>query len=118
MTRRKNDYGRRRGGNTYKPPQTTEEMPERPTLATINLEAAVGKAGMNVGDRVVITAKGAYTGETAVIERISGAAIPSAVVRTESGGTRHVRTIDLVHATEKPKTPAAPTAEAPARTVS
>ena len=38
---------------------------------------------------------GLYAGETAVIERLTGSVVPSAIVRTESGNTRQVRTIDL-----------------------
>jgi hypothetical protein len=36
-----------------------------------------------------------YSGEIASIERLTSGAIPSAVVRTEAGRTRQVRTIDL-----------------------
>ena len=89
---------------------------ERPNLATINLSAGAGKAGFSVGDKVRIEGSGLYAGEIAVIERLSVGVIPSALVRTGSGGTRQVRTIDLtpavaeVPAAEPP--PAA--AEAPA----
>jgi len=37
----------------------------------------------------------------AVIERLSGGGIPSALVRVDGGGSRQVRTIDLVQVTEK-----------------
>lgn len=69
---------------------------ERPNLATINVEAAFGKAGFRVGDLVRIQGSGMYSGETATIERLTNGPIPSAVVRTANGNTRHVRTIDLV----------------------
>ena len=67
----------------------------RPTVASINLSASAGRAGLKVGDRVRITGSGLYSGEVATIDRMSGGVIPSAVVRTEAGRTRQVRTIDL-----------------------
>ena len=80
------------------PPAGSDGSVERPNLATINMSAGAGKAGFSVGDRVRIEATGLYSGETGVIERLSSGVIPSALVRTESGGTRQVRTIDLVPA--------------------
>lgn len=62
---------------------------------SIDLRAAEGRAGLAVGDRVRITGSGLYSGEAAVIERFSAGAIPSAVVRTDSGRSRQVRTVDL-----------------------
>ena len=38
---------------------------------------------------------GLYNGEAAVVESLPGGVIPSALVRTEAGRTRRVRTIDL-----------------------
>jgi len=64
----------------------------------MNLSAAAGQPGIKVGDRVRIEAAGLYSGQSAVIERLSTGVIPSALVRTESG-TRQVRTIDLVRET-------------------
>ncbi len=102
---------------TYPPAKTaTKRAPapqpdpnyERPNLATINLTAGAGRAGFSVGDRVRIEASGIYSGEIAVIERLSVGVIPSALVRTEGGGTRQVRTIDLV-----PAQPDAPQTESP-----
>jgi hypothetical protein len=78
----------------------------RPTVASINLSASTGRAGLKVGDRVRIAGTGLYSGEVALIERLTTGAIPSAVVRTEAGRTRQVRTIDLE--------PVAPGAVAPA----
>lgn len=80
---------------------------ERPNLATINLTAAAGKAGFAVGDKVRIEGSGLYAGEIAVIERLSLGVIPSALVRTSSGGTRQVRTIDLTPAVAEPPPAAA-----------
>ena len=67
----------------------------RPTVASINLAASAGRAGLKVGDRVRIAGGGLYAGEIAVIERLTTGAIPAAVVRTEAGRTRQARTIDL-----------------------
>jgi hypothetical protein len=36
-----------------------------------------------------------YAGEAAVIEKLTAGVIPAALVRTEAGRTRQVRTIDL-----------------------
>ncbi|HEY7025599.1 MAG TPA: hypothetical protein VH371_11635 [Candidatus Limnocylindrales bacterium] len=96
MTKRKRyspfeQTNRRRGQ-----PPAAEAPIERPNLATINLDAAAGKKGFGLGDVVRIQGTGMYAGETATIERLTSGAIPSAVVRTESGNTRHVRTIDMV----------------------
>lgn len=81
----------------------------RPTVASINLSASTGRAGLKVGDRVRINGTGLYSGEFATIEKLASGAIPSAVVRTEAGRTRQVRTIDL-----EPVAPAAPPASQPA----
>lgn len=67
----------------------------RPTVASINLSASTGRAGLKVGDRVRINGTGLYSGEIAAIEKLTTGPIPSAVVRTEAGRTRQVRTIDL-----------------------
>ena len=85
----------------------------RPTVASINLAAGAGRAGLKVGDRVRITANGLYSGELATIERLTSGAIPSAVVRTEAGRTRQVRTIDLEPVAGAPPA-SAPPATAPA----
>jgi hypothetical protein len=76
---------------------------DRPTVATIDLEAAAGRPGMAVGKRVRIEGTGLYSGELAVIERLSGGVVPAAHVRTEGGKTRQVRTIDLVLIDTEPK---------------
>ena len=80
------------------PPAGSDESYERPNLATINLGATAGNPSLKVGDRVRINAQGLYSNEIGVIERLSQGAIPSALVRTESGGSRQVRTIDLAPA--------------------
>ena len=85
----------------------------RPTVASINLSASTGRAGLKVGDRVRITGTGLYSGDLATIEKLATGPIPSAVVRTEAGRTRQVRTIDL-EPVSAPQAPAAPAASAPA----
>jgi hypothetical protein len=81
----------------------------RPTVASINLSAGAGRAGLKPGDRVRITGSGLYSGELATIDRLTNGVIPSAVVRTDAGRTRQVRTIDL-----EPVAGAAPPAAASA----
>ena len=66
-------------------------------VANINLQAMTGRADIAQGSRVQI-ASGLYAGEYAIVESVVGGVIPAAVVRTESGGSRRVRTIDLVPA--------------------
>jgi len=81
-----------------KPPIPGVTAPEpyvRPTVAEINTAARHGRTDLAVGDKVRINGTGLFNGEIAVIERFGGAVIPTAHVRTEGGGTRQVRTIDL-----------------------
>jgi hypothetical protein len=82
----------------------------RPTVASINLSAGAGRAGLKVGDRVRITGAGLYSGELATIDRLTAGVIPSAVVRTDTGRTRQVRTIDLEPVASAAPAPAAPPA--------
>jgi hypothetical protein len=108
---------------TYPPPKTanrpapasglpTDTPYVRPTVATIDLNAGKGRAGLAVGGRVRIAGTGLYAGEIAIIEKLVTGVIPQAVVRTEAGKTRQVRTIDL-----EPVAPGAqasgPSAQAP-----
>ena len=72
-----------------------EPAPIRPTVATIDVTAGVGRSGITIGDRVRIVGTGLYTGEVAVVETVAGGVIPAVLVRTEAGRTRRVRTIDL-----------------------
>ncbi len=65
------------------------------TVVAIDLKASTGREGLKLGDRVRIIGTGLYSGEEAVIEKFVGTAIPAALVRTEAGRTRQVRTIDL-----------------------
>src|SRR4051794_20590071 len=43
----------------------------RPTVASINLAASTGRAGLKVADRVRITGSGLYSGELATIEKLT-----------------------------------------------
>ncbi len=97
MPRRKVTYPPAKTANRPAPPSgLPDDAPYvRPTVANIDLTASKGRAGLSVGARVRITGAGLYSGETAVIERMSHGVIPSAVVRTEAGKSRQVRTIDL-----------------------
>ena len=104
---------------TYPPPRSSKGPPPvyvppvtPPTVASINRQASTGRSGIEVGMRVTILGSGLYVGETAVVESIAGGVIPAANVRTESGRTRRVRTIDLVpapNAATDAATDAAPT---------
>ena len=67
----------------------------RNTVATINLGAAKGQSGLTVGSRVRIPGPGLYANEAATIEKLINGVIPQAVVRTDAGKHRQVRTIDL-----------------------
>ena len=67
----------------------------RATVATIDLRAGKGQAGLTVGSRVRIVGTGLYANEAATIERLINGVIPQAVVRTDAGKNRQVRTIDL-----------------------
>jgi len=73
-----------------------DTRPERQVATAIDTTAAVGRKGLSIGDRVRIASAGLYSGEAAVIERFTGTAIPTAVVLTDAGNRRTVRTIDLV----------------------
>lgn len=91
---------------TVYPPARTDTKPApragagpepyvRPTVATIDLNAGNGRSGLSIGDRVMIAGGGLYAGEAAVIEKLTSGVIPAALVRTDAGRTRQVRTIDL-----------------------
>jgi len=85
------------------------------TVVAINLRAGIGRKDIVVGSRVTILGTGLYAGEMAVVERLIGGAIPAALVRTEAGGTRRVRTIDLQPTTPGQPEPTAATQPAPDR---
>ena len=86
----------------YPPARTATRQPRpagdpaamRRGPVTIELDAAKGRAGLKIGDRVRI-GSGAYAGEIAVIEKLTNGPIASATVRTEAGRTRMARTVDL-----------------------
>ncbi len=86
---------------TYPVPRNTKQAapadgPVYPrTSVAIDTTAAAGRAGLTVGTRVRIAGTGLYVGETAIVERLTGNVIPSALVRTADGRARQVRTIDL-----------------------
>jgi hypothetical protein len=94
---RRKTYPPAKTANRPAPPTGAPNDPPyvRPTVATIDLNAGKGRAGLAVGGRVRIAGTGLYAGEIAVIEKLVTGVIPSAMVRTEAGKTRQVRTIDL-----------------------
>jgi hypothetical protein len=67
----------------------------RSTVATINLAALDIRDDLHVGHRVKIGGDGLYSGEFAVVEAMLNGIIPAAMVRTDAGKTRRVRTVDL-----------------------
>ena len=88
----------------YPPARTATRQPQnqgpdptyvRQSVVAIDLNAGSGRDGLAVGDRVRIVGSGLYSGEAAVIEKFATGVIPAALVRTEAGRTRQVRTIDL-----------------------
>jgi hypothetical protein len=97
VRKRKTNYPPAKTANRPAPPTglPTDTPYVRPTVATIDLSAAKGKAGLTVGGRVRIAGTGLYAGEIATIEKLISGVIPQAVVRTEAGKSRQVRTIDL-----------------------
>ena len=94
MRKRKVTYPTPR--NKKVPPTTAvEPVYVLPSVVAIDLTAGAGGGAFAIGDRVRIVGSGLYTGEAAVVESLPGGVIPSALVRTEGGRTRRVRTIDL-----------------------
>lgn len=77
------------------PPRPQVGVGAPPTGVQINTAALDGRAGLAPGDKVRILGTGLYAGELAVIEKMAGGVVPAAVVRTEAGKTRTVRTVDL-----------------------
>jgi hypothetical protein len=100
VPKRRNTGAISKVGQKRLPPAVSEDTIERPNLARVNSDARIGKAGLNVGDKVRIQSSGMYSGQIGQIERLSSGPIPSALVRVEGGGSRLVRTIDLVVVTD------------------
>ena len=67
----------------------------RPNLVSIDVTAGAGRPSLKVGARVRISGNGLFAGEEAIVERLVPGVIPAATVRTDGGGTRRVRAIDL-----------------------
>ncbi len=72
-----------------------EVVQVRPNLVSIDVTAGAGRKNLKIGARVRISGTGLFAGEEATIERLVSGVIPAATVRTDAGGTRRVRTIDL-----------------------
>jgi len=94
VRKRKVTYPTPRNKKAPPPSDTPEPVFIRPTVVAIDMRAASGR-DLAIGDRVRIIGSGLYNGETAIVESLPGGVIPSALVRTEAGRTRRVRTIDL-----------------------
>lgn len=112
MTKRKKQFFPPKVNKRAPTPAGSDDSYERPNLATINVQAGAGRAGFSVGDKVLIEGGGTYSGEVATIEKLNTGVIPSAVVRTASGTTRHVRTIDLSPARAAEQTVKEPSVQA------
>jgi hypothetical protein len=67
----------------------------RQSVVTIDMRAAAGRDDIAVGDRVQVGGTGLFAGEFAVVESMAKGVIPSAMIRTDAGGRRRVRTVDL-----------------------
>jgi hypothetical protein len=77
------------------PPRPQTGVGAPPTGVQIDTTAIAGRSGLAPGDKVLILGTGLYAGEVAVIEKMAGGVVPAAVVRTEAGRSRTVRTVDL-----------------------
>ena len=95
MRKRKVTYPAPRNKKLPPPPPAPEPSYVRQSVVAIDVTAGAGRSGFSIGDRVRIIGSGLYNGEAAVIESLPGGVIPSAMVRTDEGRTRRVRTIDL-----------------------
>lgn len=97
MKRRKVTYpvARTHTKGAPKPGAGPEAAMVRPNLVAIDVTAGLGRQNLKVGGRARILGGGLYAGEEATIERLIAGVIPAATVRTDAGGTRRVRTIDL-----------------------
>jgi hypothetical protein len=102
MRKRKVTYPAKRSDRPpVRPGAGTEPAYVRATVVAIDLKAGAGRPGLQVGSRVRIAGTGLYSGEAAVVESVPGGVIPSAMVRTDAGQTRRVRTIDLEPITDE-----------------
>ncbi len=98
MRRRKVTYPQAKTATTGGAKQTAADARAAAAaarVATINLSAMTGRTDVRQGSRVQIST-GLYAGEFAIVELVVGGVIPAALVRTEAGRTRRVRTVDLV----------------------
>jgi hypothetical protein len=94
MRRRKQTYPQARTATSQRSAGPDAPI-QRPSVVSIDVTARTGGGTFGVGDRVRINGTGLYAGQSAVVEAVVGTAIPSVFVRTDAGGTRRVRTIDV-----------------------
>lgn len=96
MRRRKVTYPKKRDRPAGPLPATAADgTPRRSPAVSIDLDAGAGRGDFRVGGRVLITGTGLYSGESAVVESAPSGVIDAVMVRTDTGRTRRVRTIDL-----------------------
>ena len=95
MRKRKTNYPPAKTANRNAPPGAPGDPVVRSTVATINVGAVKGRSGLKVGGRVRVLGTGRHAGEIATIEKLVTGGISQAIVRTDSGETGRVRTIDL-----------------------
>jgi hypothetical protein len=104
---------------TNYPPAKTAKKPARPTglptdapqvrstVATIDTGAGRDTSGLIVGRRVRIAGTGPFAGETATIQKLISGVIAQAIVATDAGASRRVRTADLEALSGQGSTPPA-----------
>lgn len=96
MRKRKVTYPVKRSDRPAPRPGAGAEPAQiRSSVVSIDLTAGTGRSGLKIGSRVRITGTGLYSGELATVQSVPGGVIPAAMVKTDAGGTRRVRTIDL-----------------------
>jgi hypothetical protein len=95
MAQRKRKTSYPVANTSRRPPPADVPIVQPRTSVAIDTTALAGRKGLAVGAKVRIAGGGLYAGEAGVIERFAGSVVPAAVVRTELGRTRQVRTIDL-----------------------
>ena len=103
MTRKKRPYIPPRPAPTPAAPGDTPN-PQMNRAVSINLQATTGRADIHAGLRVRV-AGGLYEGEVGTVESMVGGVIPAAVVRTEAGKVRRIRTVDLAPAPAQARAP-------------
>jgi hypothetical protein len=95
VRKRKTNYPPAKTATRAAPAGTPAEVVQRPTVATINVQAVQGRSGLRVGGRVRVLGTGRLAGQIGTIDKLVTGGISQAIVRIEGGETGRVRTIDL-----------------------